>query len=72
MNMKVEEQDEMENPGLFDESSNYLQGTINRHEQSQPFATKGKVAVKRGTQEIENKHIDIKIGEVNLAEQNVA
>jgi len=57
----------MENPGLFDESSNYLQGTINRHEQSQPF-TKGKAAVKRGTQEIENKHIDIKIGEINLAE----
>ena len=37
MNMKVEEQDEMENPGLFDETSNYLKGSINRHERSQPF-----------------------------------
>ena len=66
MNMKVEEQDEMENPGLFDGSSNYLQGSINRHERSDksPFR-KGK---RQGTQEIgiENKHIDIHVGSAQL------
>ena len=51
MNMKVEEQDEIENPGLFDGTSNYL-GSINRHERSvksPPFRKGGK---RQGTQEI--------------------
>ena len=56
----------MENPGLFDGSSNYLHGSINRHERSDqaPFK-KGK---RQGTQEIgiENKHIDIHVGSVQL------
>ena len=45
MNMKVEEQDEMENPGLFDGSLAYLNGSINMHERSQhrsPFGKKNK------------------------------
>ena len=65
MNMKVEEQDEIENPGLFDGTSNYLQGSINRHERSFKSPPYRKAAGKRkGTQEIciENKHIDIHVG----------
>ena len=34
MNMKVEEQDEIENPDLFDGSLDELRRSINRHEQS--------------------------------------
>lgn len=34
MNMKVEEQDEMENPDLFDGSLDELRRSINRHERS--------------------------------------
>ena len=39
MNMKVEEQDEMENPDLFNGSLDDLRRSINRHEQSfrEPF-----------------------------------
>ena len=69
MNMKVEEQDEIDNPGLFDGSSNYLHGSIDRHERSDknPFR-KGAKQLK-GTQEIgiENKHIDIHVGSAQLA-----
>ena len=34
MNMKVEEQDEIENPDLFDGSLDELRRSINRHERS--------------------------------------
>jgi len=63
MNMKVEEQDEMEDPDLFDGSSNYLKGTINRHEKSEksPF-----MQIKRSTHEIENKLIEINVGGNNI------
>ena len=62
MNMKVEEQDEMENPGLFDGSLGYLNGSINMHERSgvRSPAQKGKRR-KQGTHEIENKQIDIRV-----------
>ena len=58
----------MENPGLFDETSNYLRGSIDRHERSMrsPVNKKGAKHLKRGTQEIGNKHIDIHIGETDL------
>ena len=61
MNMKVEEQDEIDNPDLYDDSSNFLKGTINRHEQSErsPFKKR------RSTHEIENKHININVGANN-------
>lgn len=58
MNMKVEEQDEIDNPDLYDGSSNFLKGTINRHEQSE----KSPFRKRRSTHEIENKHINIDVG----------
>ena len=56
MNMKVEEQDEMENPDLFSRTSQEMI-PLNRHEMSQ------RLPEKRGRDiQIENKEIDIKIG----------
>ena len=66
MNMKVEEQDEIENPDLFDGSLDALRRSINRHEQSasgrQFFKQKG------STLEIEEKMIEIRVGPVKPGE----
>lgn len=66
MNMKVEEQDEIENPDLFDGSLDALRRSINRHEQSasgrQFFKQKG------STLEIEEKMIEIRVGPVKQGE----
>ena len=60
MNMKVEEQDEMENPDLFGDSSQLLPRTINRHERS---AKSPIIPRKRNsTEAIENKQIDVRVG----------
>ena len=59
MNMKVEEQDALDNPDLFDGSSGYLKGSINRHERSEksPFLKR-----KGGSPaEIDSKLIDVKV-----------
>eukprot|EP00353_Schmidingerella_taraikaensis_P013727 CAMPEP_0185594346 /NCGR_PEP_ID=MMETSP0434-20130131/74514_1 /TAXON_ID=626734 ORGANISM="Favella taraikaensis, Strain Fe Narragansett Bay" /NCGR_SAMPLE_ID=MMETSP0434 /ASSEMBLY_ACC=CAM_ASM_000379 /LENGTH=89 /DNA_ID=CAMNT_0028221595 /DNA_START=375 /DNA_END=644 /DNA_ORIENTATION=+ len=65
--MKVEEQDEIENPDLFDGSLDALRRSINRHEQSgsgaQYFKQKG------STLEIEEKMIEIKVGTVKPENQ---
>ncbi len=52
----------MENPGLFDGSLAYLNGSINMHERSgrSPLGNK-KHERKQGTHEIENKQIDIRV-----------
>lgn len=52
----------MENPDLFDGTSNYLCGTINNiHEQSMKHPDRH--TRRQSTQEIENKLIDITVGE---------
>ena len=59
MNMKVEEQDEMENPDLFGDSSQLLPRSINRHERS---AKSPIIPRKRNsTEAIENKQINVQV-----------
>ena len=61
MNMKVEEQDEMENPDLFTRTSQDLL-PINRHEMSQRLPDNRARGDRGHFAELECKDIDIKIG----------
>ena len=67
MNMKVEEQDEMENPDLFGDSSQLLPRSINRHERS---AKSPIIPRKRNsTASIENKQIDVRVRPIGNREE---
>ena len=62
MNMKVEEQDEMENPDLFDGSLKDLRSSINRHERSERSPFLNKKHRDKGRLDIDDRIIDIDVG----------